>query len=103
MERETLVADIRRLANQVLPPQSTWANMPVCRNHCFMRIAYDNAVGQKWDMVVKAPFLRNATLQQLSDARAILYRIADDPSASHSLNDFSLFCRQKGGYRKAES
>ena len=47
MERETLVADIRRLANQVLPPQSTWADMPVCLNHCFMRIAYDNAVGQK--------------------------------------------------------
>ncbi len=99
MEREALVNDIKRMVNEVLPPQSASADMPVCRNHCFMRIAYDNAVGQKWDTVVKAPFLKNATMEQLSEARAILYRIADDPPVSHSLNDFSLFCRKKGSYR----
>lgn len=93
MDREALVGSIKQMANEVLPALSAQVEMPICRNHCFLRIAYDNAVSQKWDQVVTAPFLKHATLQQLSDANAILKNLSSYPQYCHDLNNFSLRCR----------
>jgi hypothetical protein len=95
MDREALIGGIKQMANEVLPALSAYSNMPVCRNHCFLRIAYDNAVGQKWDQVVTAPFLKNATLEQLSAAHGILQTLNANPQASYKFNNFSLRCRSK--------
>lgn len=97
MDREALIGGIKQMANEVLPTLSAQVNMPVCRNHCFLRIAYDNAVGQKWDQVVAAPFLKHATLQQLSDASKVLRSITSHPESCHDLNNFSLRCRGHKG------
>ncbi len=96
MDREALVEDIKRLANDVLPALSVHHELPVSNNHCFLRIAYDNAVYQKWDQVVTAPFLNHATLEQLSAANAILQRLHAEPQASYAFNNFSLRCRGQG-------
>ena len=42
------------------------------RNHCFLRIANDNAVGEKWDNIIKKPFFLNATKLQLQKSVDIL-------------------------------
>lgn len=48
---------------------------PIRADHCFLRIAYDNAVGAKWDTVVARPAWRSLPLDRLAAAGAIAERI----------------------------
>ncbi len=51
---------------------------PVRADHCFLRIAYDDAVGAKWDTVVRPPAYANLPLDRLAAAVATLERIDRD-------------------------
>ena len=65
------------------------------RNHCYLRIAYDNTVNNKWDNVVAKPFIKNASADQLNSVVELLnnYAINKDLLTKHNL--LSLTFRQK--------
>ena len=65
------------------------------RNHCYLRIAYDNTVNNKWDNVVAKPFIKNASEDQLKSVVELLknYAINKDLLTKHNL--LSLAFRQK--------
>ena len=45
---------------------------PIRADHCFLRIAYDNAVGARWDLVHARPGWRSLPLDALAAAVAVL-------------------------------
>ena len=65
------------------------------RNHCYLRIAYDNTINNKWDNVVAKPFIKNASEDQLYSVVGLLknYTINKDLLIKHNL--LSLAFRQK--------
>ena len=65
------------------------------RNHCYLRIAYDNTINNKWDNVVAKPFIKNASEDQLNNVVGLLknYTINKDLLIEHNL--LSLAFRQK--------
>jgi hypothetical protein len=66
------------------------------RNHCFLRIANDNAMGEKWDNVILKPFLKNATSEQLQKSVDILTSMLNmSKSDLMVLNKKSLVFRGK--------
>lgn len=67
---------------------------PVSADHCFLRIAYDNAVGAKWDTVVRPPAWRNLPPEALTEALRLLEAMHDAATLRH-LNDRSLALRGK--------
>jgi len=48
---------------------------PIRADHCFLRIAYDNAVGAKWDTVHARPGHASLPLDRLAAAGEVLARI----------------------------
>ncbi|TRW14310.1 GCN5-related N-acetyltransferase [Glacieibacterium frigidum] len=69
---------------------------PIRADHCFLRIGYDNAVGAKWDTVVKAPAWRNLPVDRIEAAAAVLGQIeAEGRVALDALNAASLGYRGK--------
>lgn len=67
---------------------------PVSADHCFLRIAYDNAVGAKWGTVVRPPAWRNLPPDALAEALRLLGTM-DDPATLRRLNARSLALRGK--------
>ncbi len=68
---------------------------PIRADHCFLRIAYDNAVGAKWDTVVSRPAWASLPLDRLRAAVAVLARIERDGRvALDPLNAASLAFRR---------
>jgi hypothetical protein len=65
------------------------------RNHCYLRIAYDNAVNSKWDTVVNRPFTANANLIQLTRAKWFLGLYKTDKELLLQHNKISLTYRKK--------
>ena len=65
------------------------------RNHCYLRIAYDNAVDNKWDTVVNRPFTANANLIQLTRAKWFLGIYKTDKELLVKHNKISLTYRKK--------
>ncbi|KAM0714313.1 hypothetical protein Q7P37_010100 [Cladosporium fusiforme] len=76
------------------PSQPKW---PVHLDHCFARIILDNAVGvdQPWTRAVKAPAVRNMTVEQLQDALALGERVANGEADLVELDRRSLVLRGK--------
>jgi hypothetical protein len=48
---------------------------PLRHDHCFLRVAYDNAVGGKWDVANARPAWRTLPLDQLAAAVALAQSI----------------------------
>ena len=71
MTREELRAaiDVRVAGLLARAAAEQW---PIRADHCFLRIAYDNAVGAKWDTVVRPPAWRNLPLDRLAAAATLL-------------------------------
>ncbi len=68
---------------------------PIRADHCFLRIAYDNAVAGKWDTVVARPAYATLPLDRLAAAVAVLDRIdAEGRAALEPLNAASLAFRR---------
>lgn len=76
------------------PAQKHW---PVHLDHCFARIILDNAVGidKPWTKAVKAPAVRNMTVEQLRDALALGERVARGEVDLGELDGISLRLRGK--------
>lgn len=74
MEKNSLIIEIKNLANLL---DAQYDSELTFRNHCYLRIAYDNTVQQKWDAAVKKPFVKYASIDNLKYAVGLLnkYRI----------------------------
>lgn len=83
------------VARLVAAAGSGW---PVSADHCFLRIAYDNAVGAKWDTVVRPPAWRNLPPGALAEALRLLESM-HDPATLRRLNDRSLAFRAQARAR----
>lgn len=64
-----LIDEIKRLSNQL---DSQYNNELNFRNHCYLRIAYDNVVQDKWDNIIKKPFVKFANNNQFQDVIILL-------------------------------
>lgn len=42
------------------------------KNHCYLRIAYDNVIQARWDKVITKPFVIRANSSQLEEAKQLL-------------------------------
>lgn len=99
--RGRLLRHIRHLADEVLPSRarsierSGGQGYPVQEDHCFRRIAYDAAMGERWDDATTRPFVENATTAQLRKALAALEKMARAPSQAQRLNRQSLRYREE--------
>lgn len=68
---------------------------PIRADHCFLRIAYDNAAGAKWDTVHARPGWATLPPDQLAAAVAVLTRIEGEGRAAlDPLNAASLAFRR---------
>jgi hypothetical protein len=65
------------------------------RNHCYLRIAYDNAVLAKWDNVVSRPFAKNASVYFKVVANENLKMYLEDKGLLIEHNQNSLKYRKK--------
>lgn len=86
---------ISRLADEVLPAlaRDDPEDYPVQFDHCFRRIAYDYAAGQKWDEAIDSPFYKNASGAQLRRATDALWAMIRQPEKAGELNEQSLSYR----------
>ena len=96
--KNDLISEIKKLSNHLDIQYNLELNF---RNHCYLRIAYDNTVNNKWDIVVKRPFTKYASEQQLETAVNYmkLYKI-DKNKLLHD-NEISLAFRKKDNDLKA--
>lgn len=86
---------MEHLAEVELPAQAkSDARYPVTEDHCFKRIAFDAAVGRKWDASVQRPFYRYATDEQLATAIDVLRSMREQPDRANALNRKSLSYRR---------
>ena len=65
------------------------------RNHCYLRIAYDNAVNNKWDNVIAKPFIKNAKEEQLKNTLLLLKSYVSNKKLLLEHNILSLKFRSK--------
>ena len=90
--RVSLMKEISRLSNQL---DEKFANELNFRNHCYLRIAYDNTVKNKWDNVIQKPFNKNATDEQLKNALLLLNSYVSNKKLLLKHNISSLQFRKK--------
>ncbi len=76
-----------------MAPAHRW---PIRLDHCFMRVCLDNALGQRWDEVVRRPAVRHLSDRQLAEAVAVAEAIERDPAALPAMNRLSLKMRGHG-------
>lgn len=90
------------LAKSRDPVQPKW---PVHLDHCFARIVLDNAIGldKPWNQVLKAPAVRNMTLNQLRDALALGEKVANGEADLVELDQRSLDLRGKNHKKQTAS
>lgn len=86
------------LTRNILPGMADAHDWPIRRDHCFMRVCLDTALGARWDTVVHRPAVRHLTDVQLELAIAQAERIAQAPHLLPQLNRESLRLR---GHRMA--
>ena len=65
------------------------------RNHCYLRIAYDNVLGAKWDTVISKPFVAKASRNQIAQANRLLKSYKTDKDLLMQHNKQSLIYRKK--------
>ena len=62
LTKNTLIATIKKLSNELDMYYDAELNF---RNHCYLRIAYDVTVENKWDLIIKKPFTKYVNEMQL--------------------------------------
>jgi hypothetical protein len=93
--RALLASRIEKLAKRVLPAVAKTMRYPVTEDHCFLRIAYDQAVQGMWYDHVESPFGANATKEQMQRALDTLREMVESATAAHRFNRQSLAWRDK--------
>ncbi len=86
-DRIHLISEINRLSDML---DNQYNNELNFRNHCYLRIAYDNTTQDKWDIRVAKPFVKYATNMQLQSAVDLLNKYSSDKLILLSDNDKSL-------------
>lgn len=64
-------------------------------NHCYLRIALDNAVGTRWDTRIAKPAYKNLSIKQRALVIEYLAAYMDDKTTLLSHNMISLAYRGK--------
>lgn len=82
--------DLMKAANKLV---SLYPNKNL-QNHCYLRIAYDNVMKEKWDNVISKPFYKNAPLHKSFRARKILDDMLVSEKIVDELNEVSLSFRR---------
>ena len=70
------------------------------KNHCYWRIANDNAVGKKWTEVIDKPFYKKCSRDNLQESVNIMMRMQDKPNYILHYNEISLSMRNKHKWKK---
>lgn len=91
--RAALLARWFVLMREVLPGMAAWQEWPISRDHCFMRVCLDAAVGVRWDGVVRRPAVRHLTDAQLAAAVAVAEGVVAEPGRLPGLDAASLRMR----------
>ena len=91
------------LAREALPARAaSEPGWPVRFDHCFMRIALDHAVGQRWTDVIPSPAYTRADADQFARAVGVAEAmLAGGPEATRPLNDTSKRWRREAKARDA--
>ena len=90
-EKNMLIAEIKRLSNLLDTHYNLELNF---RNHCYLRIAYDCTVNNKWDFIIKKPFIKYAGIVELNTAINLLNTYLIDKKKLLVDNDKSLSFRK---------
>lgn len=101
-ERESLILEIKKLSNDLVDFYKNRFNF---RNHCYLRIAYDSAVENKWDKVVNKPFVKYANLEQLACVRDFLqdYFVNHNKLIANNINSLSIRNQNKSANKISEN
>lgn len=91
-DRIQLISEIKRLSNLL---DNQYDNELNFRNHCYLRIAYDNVVQDKWDNVIDKPFVKFVDNKQLQDVVDLLNKYSIDKNKLIIDNLKSLEFRRK--------
>jgi hypothetical protein len=94
-----LIAEIKRLSNEL---DNKYCNELNFRNHCYLRIAYDATIKDKWDNVIMKLFVKFATIPQLLTAIEKLNNYKIDKVILLSDNEKSLAFRSKSKKKHKE-
>lgn len=92
LNKNSLISDIKRLSNTLDTQYNLELNF---RNHCYLRIAYDNTVQDKWDVIIKRPFTKYANEEQLTQVIQLLNTYVIDKDKLLIDNQQSLAFRKK--------
>jgi len=84
--------EIKRLSNSL---EKQFEKQLIFKNHCYLRIAYDNTANNKWDNVITKPFIKNANEAQLNNALFLLKKYTSDKELLLKHNLISLAFRKK--------
>jgi hypothetical protein len=77
LTREQLRADLSASVARLVA-RAAAEHWPLRNDHCFLRVAYDNAVGGKWDVVHARPAWRSLSIDHLAAAVALAQSIEHD-------------------------
>ena len=91
-ERLSRIATIKELSNEL---DELYKTELTFRNHCYLRIAFDNTIGDKWDLSIKRPFVKHADDRQIANALDLLNLYRNDKNSLLVHNQKSLFFRKK--------
>ena len=91
-EKIKFIDEIKKLSNFLDKKYSSELNF---RNHCYLRIAYDNVTGDRWDKQVSKPFVKYATMAQLESVIKKLNIYTSDKLVLIADNDNSLIFRSR--------
>ena len=91
-DKNDLISEIKKLSNQLDIQYNQELNF---RNHCYLRIAYDNTVNNKWDITVKRPFTKYANEHQLETTLNFLKLYLSDKKRLLNDNEISLAFKKK--------
>lgn len=69
-------------------------------NHCYLRIALDNALGAKWDTKIARPAYRNLTIAKRHEVLSLLRRYETDRPLLLQHNEISLSYRKQASTPK---
>lgn len=88
----SLLLEINSLANHLDALYRKELNF---RNHCYLRIAFDMVIGDKWDTKINRPFLKNASETQLENVVVLLKSYTTEKRNLQTDNTKSLAYRLK--------
>ena len=94
------IATIKKLSNELDIQYNNQLNF---RNHCYLRIAFDASVENKWDLIIKKPFTKYANDSQLQNVINLLLLYKIDTIRLLQDNERSLMYRKDANLSKTDS